>query len=79
MSSGGGARLIREANDFLTRSVRLTSGCLQASQTLVEGWSTFYPLGVQPNMRLKLSAPSCCGGLLFVNMKAARRSLSAIR
>ena len=34
---------------------------------------------VQPNMRLKLAAPSCCGGHRFVTMNASRRSLSAVR
>ena len=32
-----------------------------------------------PNTRLKLSAPSCCGGPRFVRVKATRRSLSAFR
>jgi hypothetical protein len=32
-----------------------------------------------PNTRLKLAAPPFCGGRLFVNVKASRRSLSAIR
>ena len=34
---------------------------------------------VPPNKRLKLAAPSCCGGHPFVNVIATRRSLSAIR
>jgi hypothetical protein len=34
---------------------------------------------VQPNKRLKLTAPLFCGGHRFVNMKAARRSLGAFR
>ena len=29
---------------------------------------------VLPNMRLKLAAPSCCGGLSFVKMYSPRRS-----
>ena len=32
-----------------------------------------------PNKRVKLSAPFFCGGHLFVNMPAARRSLGAFR
>jgi hypothetical protein len=32
-----------------------------------------------PNTRLKLAAPSCCGGHLFVIVKATRRSLGAFR
>ncbi len=36
-------------------------------------------LGARPNKRLKLSAPVVCGRIAFVNMKARRRSLSAIR
>ncbi len=36
-------------------------------------------VGAQPNTRLKLSAPIFCGGHRFVNVNAARRSLSAIR
>ena len=34
---------------------------------------------MRPNKRLKLSAPFFCGGHRFVNVKASRRSLSAIR
>jgi len=36
-------------------------------------------LGVLPNKRLKLAAPSCCGSLLFVKINALRRSLGALR
>ena len=32
-----------------------------------------------PNTRLKQSAPFFCGGPLFVNVKATRRSLGAFR
>ena len=32
-----------------------------------------------PNTRVKLSAPLFCGGLLFVNIPASRRSLRAFR
>jgi len=32
-----------------------------------------------PNKRLKLTAPSFCGGHLFVTGTATRRSLSAFR
>jgi len=32
-----------------------------------------------PNKRLKLPAPVVCGRIAFVNMKARRRSLGAIR
>jgi len=35
--------------------------------------------GAQPNKRLKLAAPSCCGSLLFVNTSRSRRSLGAPR
>jgi hypothetical protein len=34
---------------------------------------------LQPNMRLKLTAPVVCGKLAFVNVKAWRRSLGAVR
>jgi len=34
---------------------------------------------VQPNMRLKLSAPALKGSVVFVSTHAGRRSLSAIR
>jgi len=36
-------------------------------------------IGAQPNMRLKLTAPSCCGGHLFVKSSRSRRSLNAVR
>jgi hypothetical protein len=36
-------------------------------------------LGQPPNMRLKLTAPSCWGGHRFVEPYTVRRSLSAIR
>ncbi len=32
-----------------------------------------------PNTRVKLAAPPCCGGHLFVNIQASRRSLRAVR
>ncbi len=32
-----------------------------------------------PNTRLKLTAPSCCGNLLFVKSSSSRRSLGAFR
>ena len=35
--------------------------------------------GRPPNTRLKLTAPVVCGRLAFVNVKAWRRSLRAIR
>jgi len=34
---------------------------------------------VQPNKRLKLTAPAVCGKLAFVNVNAWRRSLGAPR
>ena len=34
---------------------------------------------VAPNTRLKLAAPSCCGGHPFVKRTTSRRSLSAFR
>ena len=36
-------------------------------------------IGAQPNTRLKLTAPSCWGGHLFVESSMSRRSLSAFR
>jgi len=37
-----------------------------------------FPL-LPPNMRVKLVAPFFCGGHLFVNVPASRRSLRAYR
>ncbi len=37
------------------------------------------PWRILPNMRVKLSAPSCYGGHLFVNVQVWRRSLGAFR
>src|SRR5256885_759478 len=35
-------------------------------------------LAMQPNKRLKLAAPSCCGSLVFVKSSSRRRSLGRI-
>jgi hypothetical protein len=37
------------------------------------------PLALLPNTRVKLSAPSFYGGHPFMNIRASRRSLRAIR
>ena len=57
------------------------AGTLETSK-LVEGSSCFATSSgsAQPlNKRLKLTAPSCCGGHRFVKSSSSRRSLSAFR
>ena len=49
-----------------------------------EVWSKESPVGVRgsahrPNKRLKLAAPGLRGNVMFVIVRVARRSLSAIR
>ena len=67
----------------LTSQVLAEIRC-EATIDFTEFMTSFGPAGeslsrAPPNTRLKLAAPSCCGGHRFVNVLASRRSLSAFR